>query len=300
MHTNNVDLNLLKVFVALMRTRSVTLAAEQLELSQSATSHALQRLREIMKDRLFVPSSRGMQPTPFALEKGEHLSQAFDTIQKCLERTSVFDPATTTRQFTLFVSDIGNAVFMPKLLNHFKQHAPLAGLNVISRSFKDVGRELETGEVDIAVSVAPVLGPMFYQQTLFKDNYVCIVRSGHPLAGSKMTLHRFNQSQHLVVDTAGTGHQHIDEHLNKSGLGSNIKLRVPHFLSAPIIVMNSDLVASVPARLAQGAKAYYDIQILEHPMRLPSFSVKQFWHKRLHDDASHQWLRNLMVNLFKD
>lgn len=261
MHIQELDLNLLKVFDAMMRTRSVTLAADSLDLTQSATSHALQRLRKALDDPLFVSTSKGMQPTPFALRVGERVTHALMLLTKCFEEEREFVPATTTRTFTMFVSDIGDIIFLAALLSFFKKHAPHAKLKAVGSSFKHVGKELETGEVDIAVSVLPVLGPGFYQQTLFREQYVCIARVDHPEIGDKITARQFRQASHVLVTTEGTGHEIIEKHLIKNGVSPNISLRIPHFLAAPAIVANSDAIATIPGRLASTVANTQNIKI---------------------------------------
>ena len=300
MHISELDLNLLRVFDALMRTLNVTQAAQLLDLTQPATSHALQRLRKSLGDPLFVRTSRGMQPTPFALGISERVGQGLTLLQGCIEQEPEFAPQTTTRTFTLFITDIGDVVLLPALLAHFKTHAPRARLRAVSSSFRDVGRELESGGVDAAVTVLPVLGAGFYQQALFREQYVCIARADHPYIRGKLSMAQFSQAAHTLVTTEGTGHEVIEHMLIKRGLGANIMLRTPHFLAVPSLIAQSDMIATVPRRLALATLDTHNIQILPNPMRLPAYGVKQFWHKRLHDDPAHRWFRRLMVTLFKD
>lgn len=300
MHALDLDLNLLRVFDAMMRTLNVTRAAQHLALSQPATSHALQRLRKSLGDPLFVRTSKGMQPTPFALGISERVGQALGLLAACVQQEPEFAPLTTTRTFTLFITDIGDVVLLPALLAHFKAHAPRARLRAVSASFTDVGRELESGGVDIAVTVLPVLGAGFYQQALFREQYVCIARADHPHIRGKLSMAQFSKAAHALVTTEGTGHEVIEHMLIKRGLGPNIMLRTPHFLAVPALIAQSDMIATVPRRLALAALASHNIQILANPVRLPAYGVKQFWHKRLHDDPAHRWFRRLMVTLFKD
>ena len=278
MHASELDLNLLRVFDAMMRTLNVTRAAQHLALSQPATSHALQRLRKSLGDPLFVRTSKGMQPTPFALGISERVGQALGLLAACVQQEPEFAPLTTTRTFTLFITDIGDVVLLPALLAHFKAHAPRARLRAVSASFTDVGRELESGGVDIAVTVLPVLGAGFYQQALFREQYVCIARADHPHIRGKLSMAQFSKAAHALVTTEGTGHEVIE----------------------PALIAQSDMIATVPRRLALAALASHNIQILPNPVRLPAYGVKQFWHKRLHDDPAHRWFRRLMVTLFKD
>jgi DNA-binding transcriptional LysR family regulator len=300
MHINELDLNLLRVFNAMMQTLNVTQAAQRLELSQPAASHALQRLRKSLGDPLFVRTSGGMQPTPFALGISERVSQAMNLLGACLEQEPAFSPQTTARTFTLFITDIGDIVLLPALQAHFRKHAPHARLRAVGASFADVGRELESGGVDIAVTVLPVLGAGFYQQALFREQYVCIARADHPQFRGKISIRQFGQAAHALVTTEGTGHEIIEHTLIQRGLGPNIMLRTPHFLAVPALISQSDMIATVPRRLALATIASHNIQILANPIRLPAYGVKQFWHKRLHDDPAHRWLRRLMVSLFKD
>lgn len=300
MHVNTLDLNLLKVLEALLRTLSVTQAAQQLGLSQSATSHALQRLRTSLGDPLFVRTSKGLQPTSHALVISEPVQEALRLLGSCMQSAVAFDPASTTRTFTLFITDIGDVVLLPPLLAHFREHAPLARLRTLGSSYKEIARQLESGNVDIAVTVLPKLGAGFYQQTLFRERYVCIVRRDHPGIGERMAAEQFRQASHALVTAEGTGHEVIEQVLDARGLSSRVVLRIPHFLAVPTLVAQSDLVATVPRQLALAAAANHPIRILEHPLRLPAYGVNQFWHERLNADPGHRWLRGVMVKLFKD
>ena len=300
MHFTGLDLNLLKVLDALLDTLNVTQAALRIGLSPSATSHALQRLRSSLDDPLFVRTSAGLQPTPYALGVAARVKEALRLVDSCLQAPAAFDPATTSRTFTLFITDIGDVVLLPPLLAHLREHAPLARLRTLGSSYKEIARQLETGNVDIAVTVLPKLGAGFYQQTLFRERYVCIVRRDHPGIGERMTAEQFRQASHALVTAEGTGHEVIEQMLDTRGLSSRVVLRIPHFLAVPTLVAQSDLVATVPRQLALAAAANHPIRILEHPLRLPAYGVNQFWHERLNADLGHRWLRSVMVRLFKD
>jgi DNA-binding transcriptional LysR family regulator len=297
-HITDLDFNLIKAFDALLRTLNVTQAAQSLNLSQPAMSHALRRLRTQFDDPLFVRTSHGMQPTPFALGLSERLQAAIGLINECLAESAPFRPELAQRTFTLFITDIGDIVFLPAMLAHFKQHAPQARIRTLGFPFKDVGRCLESGEVDIAITVLPVLKSGFYQQMLFRERYVCIARADHPDFTDGITERQFRSAAHALVTAEGTGHEVIEKSLAKHGLTANIVLRLPHFLAAPAVVAKTDLIAVVPRRLALATAESYAIRIFEQPLRLPAYGVKQFWHARFNADPAHRWLRQVMKQLF--
>lgn len=296
----NLDLNLLKAFDALTRTHSVTLAADELGLTQPAVSHALRRLREWFDDPLLVRASRGLQPTPLALAAGEKVREALRLIEECNGMHAQFDPATSERNFTLFLTDIGDITLVPDLLERMRSIAPRAKLRTLGLPFEQAGRMLESGGADLAVTVLPVLNAGFFQQALFRERYVCIVRKGHPDIGEQMSVAQFRAASHALVVSEGTGHEVIEHTMVQQGLLPNVVLRLSHFAAMPHVVAQSDLVATVPRRLALSIAPLHDLRVLEHPLRLATFQVRQFWHLRTQKDPAHVWLRGQMRELFRE
>lgn len=294
MNVHAIDLNLLAVFDAMIEHRSVTRAGERIALSQPAMSAALGRLRTLFHDPLFVRAGGEMQPTPKALELAEPIRRVLTVVKTEVLQRSGFDPAVTERQFTLLTPDIGEFNFLPRLLGRFAAAAPGARLRTIARPRAAAAEALESGAADLAIGYFPDLQKAgFYQQKLFENAHVCIVRAGHPAVGDRLTLAEYLALPHAVVRPDGREHV-FEQHLQHRGISRRVLLEVSHFLSVLPIVESSDLVATVPRDLADACMRYGNIRIVEVPIRAPGIAVHQFWHRRFHQDPANIWLRGLV------
>jgi DNA-binding transcriptional LysR family regulator len=294
----NIDLNLLLVFDAVWRFKNVSRAAEVVGLSQPAVSNALRRLRLQFHDRLFVRTAEGMQPTPLAAELGPIIVEALGRIDAGLRRRRDFNPAEETRAFTLIMTDIGEVVFLPPLLDLCKREAPGVSFRTVQLSTADTPRALQSGEVDLAIGFVPDLSGGVYQQRLFQTEYVCMVRTAHPAIGERLSRRQFMEANHALAEAQGTGHYVVERRLAELGLMPRIGLRVPHFLALPMIIAASDMVATIPRPLGIAFRRNTAIRLLEHPVKFPRLPIKQFWHERFHDDPAGRWLRGVLVKLF--
>lgn len=295
-----LDLNLLTVFEALYQERHVSRAAERLGLAQPTVSHTLNRLRRITGDPLFVRTARGMEPTPHADAIEAPLRQAMAMLRSTLLAPRAFDPAHDARTFTLFLTDLGEAFFLPRLLAHLRAVAPAVKLVTLPMPERHPSAALERGEVDLAIGHLPDMGADFYQQRLFLERYVCLVGPRHPLldAQGRLSKRRFLQASHAVVLPSGTGHNLVEHSLTELGLADRIALKVQNFLVLPAIVRSTDLVALVPRSVAASLAEQDTVHFVPAPIPLPEFVVKQCWHARYHHDAGNQWLRQQMAHLF--
>jgi len=295
-----VDLNLLVLFDAVLRHRSVSRAAEAVGLSQPAVSNGLRRLREHFHDRLFVRTADGMVPTPAAEALGGTVSAALAQIGAGLARRRAFDPRAERRTFTLIMTDIGEIVFLPRLLETAKRGAPGISFRTVHLPAAATRRALETGEADLAVGYVPDLEAGVFQQRLFATEYVCMARADHPAIGDRVTRAQFMAATHAVADAEGTGHYVVAQALARLKPAPRIGLRVPQFLALPLIVGASDMVATVPLPLAHELRRAANVKLLAHPLKLPRIEIRQFWHERYHDDPANRWLRETLAQLFKD
>ena len=301
MDIRKVDLNLLVVFDTLLRLQSVTRAAEALGMSQPAMSLALNRLRSTFDDPLFVRGSRGVWPTPRAEQLAVPLQHVLDQIKNDVLRQPSFDAATTQRTFTFNMADVGEMVFLPRLLAHFRTAAPGANIRTVSTPPGQLAEALQSGEVDLAVGYFPGLqGAAIYQQRLFTHSFVCIVRKGHPLSGTQLTKAQFLEAQHAVVHQEGKSHEVFEEALAAQGLERRVLLRIPHFLSIPLVVAESDLIVTVPYAIGMSFARMTGLRILRPPIQVAPAEVKQHWHARFHHDRVNQWLRGAVAELFLD
>jgi DNA-binding transcriptional LysR family regulator len=306
-----LDLNLLRVLDVLMQERRVATAAQRLQLSQPAVSNALGRLRKALGDELLTRAPNGMEPTPFAKSLHATLQPALAAIEQSLQVKAAFDPARSIWQARIAMTDIGEIVFLPALLAHAQEAAPGLSLETLrdsqaksSSSASGITTAMAEGRVDLAMGWLPDVTEGLYQRKLFSQRYVCIAREGHPLlAGKKpkLTLEKFLSAEHIAIRAEGTGHTKADETLQgmgKAGQQRKVKLRVPSFLSVPQIVRQTDLIATVPEKLAEQCASPLRLQVFPHPVEMPAFELKMFWHRRVHTDPANQWLRALIVEFF--
>ncbi len=299
MHLSQIDLNLLLVFQHLLREKRVSSVALTLGMSQPAVSSALKRLRLTMGDELFLRTQQGMQPTPFAMQLAEPVAQALDALHLALNVRSSFDAASSTRSFNLAMTDVGEMYFLPVLMDMLDQHAPAVTLNVVSVTRDSLKDDMASGRVDLALGLLPQLQTGFFQQALFRQDYVCLMRLAHPLAQrATLSLEEFSSAAHVRVLAAGTGHGRVDEALERQGLQRRIRLTVPHYVALGDVLGSSDLIATVPERFAQRVTRPFGLTTRTLPLAVQSSAIHQFWHARLHRDPGHQWLRALIAQGF--
>lgn len=297
----DLDLNLLRVVVALHDARSVTGAAQQLGMGQPSVSTALGRLRRAFSDPLFVRTALGMQPTPRALALVGPARQALQVVDEQVLQSEGFDPASTQRQFTLASSDVGEMVFLPRLLQALADAAPGASIRMVSPGAHEVAQMMAAGTVDLALGYFPGLkGNNTYQQRLFSHGFVCVARRDHPIKGARMTLRQFTQARHAVVNGEGSALEVLEKFLVRHRITRQVVLDTPHFMTVPVIVSQSDLIATMPRALAEAFARMTQLRLIEPPFELPRYELKQHWHRRVHHEASHQWLRAQVAALFTD
>jgi len=299
---NDLDLNLIPYLVAIEETRNVSRAAERLGVSQPRVSTALARLREYFNDPLFVRTSRGMEPTPRTLALVPAAREALARIERGLLDRQHFDPSMSTETFSIALSDVGEIVFLPRLLQAFAREAPNANLRSVSASHGDVERGLEAGEIDLAVGYFPDLrGNNFFQQRLFSHRFICLMRRNHPFANEPLTLERFMECGHAVVRAEGRSQEILENFLDKERVRRRAVLETPHFMSLPFILSRTDLIATVPHAIGFAYVAEHaSITLAEPPLPLPRFDLKQHWHRKFHNDARTVWLRGIVASLFND
>jgi DNA-binding transcriptional LysR family regulator len=305
MNPNRLDLNLLRVFDAILQTRSVTIAASTLSLTQSAVSNQLARLRDAFDDPLFVRTSEGMVPTPRAMAIAEPVRQSLVAIRLCLEEQLGFDPATSDRTFKIYMSDVGQLVFMPRLLERVAKAAPHVNIHTVqvpNSRLRDMA--LESGEVDLAAGYFENFDGSFRQQLLFEEHYVGMVRCGHPTVGDTLPLDTFLATPQLVYQPTGGGHGQQENAVAHAFAGVDaprrVAMRAAHAMGVASIVSNTDLLVIVPSRLAAACRELADVRILALPVDIPKFQIKQHWHERFHHDPGNAWLRSLVAELFQD
>lgn len=296
------DLNLLRIALAIYDEHSVSGAAKTLGISQPAASAALGRLRLAIGDPLFIKTSRGMEATPRALELVPAARDVLLRIGRDILSRAGFEPATTQDTFTFAMSDIGEMVFLPKLLDYLSKQAPHARLHSVSASPGKVESGLEQGEIDLAIGYFPDLKKNnYFQQRLFTHYFMCLLRADHPVRGKRLSLSQFLELDHAVVRAEGRSQEIFERFLEKKKLRRKIALLTPHFMSIPMIVARSDLVATVPHALGMYfGNSGANIKTIEAPLDIPGFDLKQHWHRKYHHDPKIIWLRSVVTHLFND
>jgi DNA-binding transcriptional LysR family regulator len=302
MNIASVDLNLLVAFDAIVKERNVTSAAVRLGVSQPAMSNALARLRMIFNDPLFVRTSQGMQPTPYAEQLIEPISRACELITSALQINSEFDPATTTKTFSFYMTEIGEILLLPKLLKHIQTAAPNACVRVRRIPEQGAKEAMANGEIDLAVGLFPYLKAGFYQQRLYTDKFACIARKDHPTVKDSLSPQQYVDTPHVIVLSTNTGHDAaIEKILLTEHLRRKIVMTSQNFLVLPMIIEQTDAIATIPYRMAQKIASYStDVKILESPIAFPNVDIKQHWHERFHYDPANKWIRDVMVTLFRE
>jgi DNA-binding transcriptional LysR family regulator len=298
MNISEFDLNLLVVFDAVLAEGSISRAADSLNLSQPAASNALARMRKATGDRLFIRLANVMAPTPYAQTIADPIRQALASIRVSLGASREFDPATAQRRFAIFLTDLGEAYFLPRLLAHLHRTAPGVRISTLPMPSESAENALSNGEVDLAIGKLPDLGAGFFMQRLFRDRYVCMVRKGHPVIGERITARQFAAASHAIVAPGGWGHGIIERTLVELGLEQRITLRMQNFLVLASIVATTDLVAIVPHSVGSQLSQHNDVKLLPLPITISPFDVKQCWHERFHSDEGTRWLRQQFAELF--
>ena len=309
MDDRRIDLNLMRVFDALVEDGNLTRAGYRLGLSQPAMSHALGKLRKITGDALFVRVPTGMEPTEMALRMTPAVREGLRLLDGAMEGGDSFDPMTCDRTFQILMSDIGELVYLPRLLRRLEQVAPLVNVRAVQLPREAYQEAFINGEADLAIGFLPSLRAGFYQQRLFTDTYVCAVRKDHPRIKSSITLPQFVSESHVLIEPGGSryrtvAHQTstttlIEQYLSERGLTRRIALRVPHFMVVPDIVQSTDLIATIPSSVVHHSAPRPQLKMVQLPIEVPRFEIKQFWHQRSHNDPANRWLRSLILELFQ-
>ena len=293
----NIDLKLLAIVSELNRTRSVSQTAEHLNLSQSAVSMTLAKLRRHFNDPLFVRTSTGMEPTPHATELIRLLQRAGDLLHSALGHHVVFNPRTSQRRFSLHSTDIAQVTLMPKLMKRLAEASPGVQINLL-RISEATASLLESGDADLAVGFIPPMGAGFCQQRLFKEQFVCAVRKDHPRIGQTLSLEEFESETHLAIATCGTGHGIVERSVEAKGVRRKIGLTVPSFLGIGSLITSLDYIATLPSQLARHLATITNVKVLSLPLSIPPYYIVQHWHERYTHDPASRWLRATISDLF--
>jgi len=292
MNLRSVDLNLLVALNALLTDLHVTRAAERVGLSQPAMSNALSRLRHIFKDELLVRTANGMQATPRAIELAEPVKRLLRQLERLLDSESSFEAATSTRSFSVRLSDLLSRLLLPAVSKTLQEKAPFAHIDVVHYSPTQTVEALEKDEIDLAISMGLAHSNSIKSVVLMKDRMVCVMREGHPAAQRPFTMETFLQSSHLKVSMSPTDLRFVDDVLARQGVTRQVAVNIPHWLLVPHVLRDSNLLSVMPRRLAF-AMVTEDLAIRDLPFASEPFEWSMYWHRR--HDASQElnWLRSV-------
>jgi len=301
MDISKLDLNLLVVFHHLLIQKKVSAVAQVLGMSQPAVSSALGRLRAGLGDDLFLRTQGGMAPTSYALQLAEPVAVALDGLQQALNVRAAFEPTRSVRTFKIAMTDVGEMYFLPVLIDDLAKVAPGVTLQVESATQTTLKDDMAAGRIDLALGLLPQLQAGFFQQVLFRQKYICLMRKTHPLAGkNKLNLSSFADAEHVRVVAMGTGHGQVDVAMEKKKLHRKFRLSIPHYVALGDVLSHSNLIATAPERFADRILQPYALVKRELPIAVGQSAIHQFWHSRLHRDPGHQWLRQYISKLFAD
>lgn len=289
------DLNLLIVFDAVMQERNVTRAGSRIGLSQPAMSHALTRLRHMLKDELFIRTPEGMAPTPRAEALAAPLRNALNEMQLALE-PAAFDPAAADRRFTIAVNNYAAVVLVPPLVAAVSAAAPAVRLDLRPSGTLDLIERLDRGEFDLAISSLGSPGERFATGPLLEDPFVMVMRRGHPASEEELSPAAFAALPHLEISSSREDTSFIDRWLGDQGLARRIVLQAPYLSAAPILVQ-SDMVATLSRRIAQEFVRSHPLQVCEPPYPSPHIRTTMLWHRRLDRHPAHRWLRDVVSSV---
>lgn len=293
-HLRTVDLNLLVILDALLEERSVTRAGRRLGMSQPAVSRALTRLRGLFSDPLLVESRSGYLLTPRARDIRPDLQAMLAGVDAMLE-ASPYDPSTASGTFRLFVTDLHAAALIPRLLVRLDAEAPGMDLDVLPVGPR-VMEALESGEADAAIGVSSGAPAEIRRRALYQERFCTLMRVGHP-AVQDLTLGRYLEAGHIVVNIGSAEPANVDAALAGSGAKRRVRVRAPSFLAAVEIAAHSDLMLTLPVSLVHTAAASGRLVARPSPVKLAPIAMDLFWHARFQNEARHIWLRSVIVDV---
>lgn len=299
MHIKDIDLNLLRLFDAVYRTRNVSRAAELMDLTQPAASQGLTRLRLLIKDPLFVRAGGGVQPTPKADRLADAVRSALATLEQALNESAQFEPLQSRKVFRIHMSDIGEGRFLPELMVALRRLAPGLRIETTPLASGDIAQGLDSGRIDFAFGFLPTVKDTQRVQ-LLKDRYIVLLREGHPFIRKRRSGQALLDDLQRLEFVAVRTHSDTLRILELMQLEDRLRLTTEHFMVLPAIVKGTDLAVVMPRNIAQVFAAQGGYAIIEPPFPLRDFTVSLHWSKRFEADPGNRWLRQTIEDLFSE
>ncbi|SFC42295.1 DNA-binding transcriptional regulator, LysR family [Pseudoalteromonas denitrificans DSM 6059] len=301
---NKLDLNLLKVLEVLLEERNVTAAASRLNLTQSAVSKHLARLREMFSDALFERMAQGLKPTPRALELAPQLRHIIQQLEQ-LTRPAAFEPSLSQRQFHIHMLDTAYSLTFPFFMRHLLAQAPNVRLKTQSWNNKSLDKLLKC-EIDMGIACrewdkrSPIhmkhIPPELNHVELMREHSLCLVREDHPALSGQWDLDTFLRYRHIHVSFGGVAHWLLDDVLKANNLHRDIAIDMPDFHSGMSLCEQSDLILCAPSRFVEKLAESFKLKVLEIPVKFEAGAYVLLWHKHFEQDSGHRWLRELIIN----
>ncbi|MEM6694328.1 MAG: LysR family transcriptional regulator [Pseudomonadota bacterium] len=285
-----LDLTVLLVFVHLVRLRKASQVAAHMGLTQSSISHSIKRLRDSFGDPLFLRTPKGMEPTAVALGLEPKIRHVVETLSSALKDPVAFDPASSTGILRLGAYDSEMTSLVPPFLRKVRNEAPGMRVSILPLARQAALEALDHGTLDLALGLAWNLPRNIRRIGLYQENYSVVLRQGHPIARQGMSLDRYLEAEHLIVSPRGDLTGIVDEHLKSQGLSRSVVMAVPQFLPALALVADTDMIATVPRRLAASQKDRYQLIACPPPLEIRSFTVSALLHERNANNPMHAWL----------
>ena len=295
MNIRNFDLNLLIVFKTLFEEKNVTKASKKMGITQPAMSNALNRLRYLVKDELFIRGPKGMRPTPRAKDLSLPIQTALNNLELSLSSIN-FNPKTTKKLFRISMSDDVAPIIIPNLVDFIEKNSPESSLSIRSEQGNDALKLLDNNEIDFAVGRFETIPPRFGYSDLFTEDYVCICKKTHKFASEKkLSIDQYLSCKHLRVAPMGAPLHPIDRTLGQLNFEREISVRIELITLAPMIINNTDLILTLPSKTAQRMSKNYDFQIVELPLDLEKRKTRMVWHKELTNHPTFDWIKNQIL-----
>jgi DNA-binding transcriptional LysR family regulator len=288
-----INLNLLLALDALLEEGSVTRAARRIGLTQSAMSHNLAALRQLFDDPLLVRTPEGMQPTTRAVALQEPLGYLLRDLEHLINQEPAFEPSTSTRTLTIATADFVAVRLVPDLLESLVHAAPGIDLKVRPLPIPNLGAALRMGEVDLVIAPRPPEDQELASTLLLEEPWACAVRSGHPILANPLNAENYAALEHVMVSPTGHGASAVDAALEALDLDRRVRCRVHSFLSAPFLLLSSDLVLTAPRSQLERVQAL-GLTVLNLPFELPPLKLYAVWHRRFEHAAHHRWIRTML------
>ncbi|HET8888612.1 MAG TPA: LysR family transcriptional regulator [Candidatus Angelobacter sp.] len=292
MHLSQVDLNLFVVLEAIYREGNLTRAGRQLKLTQPAMSHALKRLRELLKDPLFIREGANMVPTPFSRNMINEVRQALQILEVNLYENRNFDPAHTRRNFQIGFWELMESMILPPLAKVLTRAAPEISITTLRVKRREIEQELASGTLDLVLDIPITMSDNFRHAPLFSDRVMVMARKGHPAIRRELDLDTYLRQDHILVSSRRLGPSLVDAELNRAGRKRRIVLRCQHYFAACRVVSETDMLLTIPQHYAETLNAGFNNRLHPFPLKsLQQLEIHMYWHESTENDPPNRWLR---------